>query len=370
MRRGPYKRWLLATFAVLLGLPLLVEAGLRLYYYQRHGPSTFALVQAYRSGEGHANMVLAELQRRQHPEVTDQADDAPIDRDLLFTNVGTELLDEVKERYENHFAAMVEDLRRDGVKLLVLRLPAGYQNEQTPANQAFRPFIRNLCGRYGVEFLDIHEAAFNGISDERVTLMPENGHLSRFGHILVSDALAPLLDRLASHRAHATFSPGKRPERFGDLRPDLDEVWSPEYKPYRLVTNHQGLRMNHDLTFPKQRQRILFLGDSITFAAYVNHEDSYPGMLEKRFPDREFMNAGHASYTVSDYLSLWRDRARYSEPDIVVLQTHANDLTDFLSSHRNSHDRDGRLYVPSEAERSFIETVRAQRRKTPGNARP
>lgn len=356
MRARPYRTWLVATMAVLVGLPLIVEAGLRGVFYQRHGRSALALVEAYGIGERQVNMILARMRGRLD---TGAAGDLAAGQGLLFTDAGAAFREELEARYAGHFAALAEALDRDGVKLVVMRLAGPYRDRPSAGNRAFLPFIRDLCARHGAVFIDMHQAAFAGRSERRVTLQPEDGHLSRLGHQLVAQALTPVLEGLTGHRARAAFAPEERPERFADLHPGLDEIQSPDDRPYRVVTNRQGLRMDHDLTFPKKRQRILFLGDSITFAAFVNQEDSFPGLLQKRFSDREFMNAGNAGYTVSDYLSLWRERARYAEPDIVVLQTHANDLMDLMSDHLNAHDRDGRIHTPSEVERRFMEVARS-----------
>ena len=71
-------------------------------------------------------------------------------------------------------------------------------------------------------------------------------------------------------------------------------------------------------------------------------------------------NAGIAGYTISDEQSLFIDRARYVNLDIVILQVNSNNLTDFFSFRRNEINRDhkGDVLGPSPPEIQFIETVR------------
>ncbi len=107
---------------------------------------------------------------------------------------------------------------------------------------------------------------------------------------------------------------------------------------FDLVTNELGLRTESaDDAFEVDRSaddghlRILFLGDSVTFAWGVDDAESWPRRIEReaRAPDGrplECINAGHPHYdTVQelDWLRTYGDRLK---PDLVVLTYVVNDV--------------------------------------------
>lgn len=354
-----YRKWILGIAAVLLAVPLLVELGVRAVFYQLRGDAPVALVSAWDRVEDAVNRVLVRL-RAGSPEFDEGEARALGLARWLARPEGAALRAELEAAYTRDLAALAADLERDGARMVLLYLPDGFRAEQLRAEAWGRDFFRALAERHGVPFVDATEA-FAGYDYRDVTLMPEDGHLSRFGHRRLADALAPVLAGFAGHRSNLSFPGGERPERFGDgiPRPDRLVVSKPEL-PYRISINGQGLRGSRELTFPKQRQRILFLGDSLTLSAFVSDPQAFPALLEKRLQGVECLNAARHGYTVSDYLSLYRERARYAEPDVVVVQANGGDLRDLMAYHRNSHGRHGGTVLPTDAERRFIELIRAR----------
>ena len=96
-------------------------------------------------------------------------------------------------------------------------------------------------------------------------------------------------------------------------------------------------------SFPRPGQRILILGDSFTFGPYIPNEDTYPDLTNRIDPDLEVINAGYPAYTVVDEADLFHDRAKYTEPDITVLQVLDNDIYGFYSVMLNLFSRAKRL---------------------------
>jgi lysophospholipase L1-like esterase len=127
--------------------------------------------------------------------------------------------------------------------------------------------------------------------------------------------------------------------------------------PYQVITNIQGLRMEYDLTFPKQKQRILILGDSFTFGPYLSNHHCYPNLLDKKYSDKEIINAGKAGYTVTDEVSLFMERAKYVEPDITVLQVLENDIEELFYFLKNQYNRKGRTFKPSQEEIELMQQL-------------
>ena len=112
--------------------------------------------------------------------------------------------------------------------------------------------------------------------------------------------------------------------------------------------------MDYNLTFPKKKQKILILGDSYTFGPYLPNYHVYPNLLDKKYSDKEIINAGVAGYTITDESSLFMERAKCVEPDITVLQVLDRDLHDLFYFKRNQFDRNGKVHTPSRLEEEFL----------------
>ena len=123
--------------------------------------------------------------------------------------------------------------------------------------------------------------------------------------------------------------------------------------PYHVQANSQGLRMNHDVKFPKKKKHILLMGDSAIFCPFLNNEFTVSAVLQQMFPDAEIMNSGIICYTIEDYVSLWNEKAKFAEPDLVIVQTNGGDITDLFFTHRNHFSRSGKPFLPSPNEEKF-----------------
>ena len=123
---------------------------------------------------------------------------------------------------------------------------------------------------------------------------------------------------------------------FGDLEPNRDYInlIVPEH-PYRVVTNAAGFRRKSQMLEPKPEStyRVLALGDSFTFGPYVANYETWPAITEAILDDGEtvgtdyeVLNAGIAGYFLRREKNLYLNRARYAQPDLVILQILDNDL--------------------------------------------
>jgi lysophospholipase L1-like esterase len=332
------------VFALILLIILLIilEVSLRIVYFQAKSQSPLALITSFRHVK---NKVLAAKAKR-------YVQNYQVPRDALFSAAAKELLEQFQQEYETNFKMLVEEAQKIESKLVVLYIPTGqYEN---PENRLIcRNFFAHLAEKYQLEFIDLSEE-FRKYPLDVLTLLPDDGHLSRFGNQVVANKLAEYVDKYSDYRT--TFQFEKRAILFGDLKPNDSSIWQirPDM-PYRVTTNTQGLRMDYDLTFPKKKQRILVLGDSVTFGPYLPSHHTYPYLLERKYSDKEVINAGVAGYTITDELSLFVERARYVEPDITVLEVLDNDISDLFFFKRNEFDRKKRFHQPSELEKKFLE---------------
>lgn len=294
----------LAVFAAFL------EIGLRAVYFQVKARSPLAIVTTIRT-------VKTYYMRKLATQRTEELDLPPGLYDSLFSEKGSKLLSSFSVVYEDHFSRLVHEIKLNRAEMIVLYIPTvGYHTTHKKAHHYCKIFFKELCKKYRGSYLDV-TTSFVPFKNEHLYFLPEDGHLTRFANFLIADTLASILSSKGDFRSDYKFQ--SRPELFGDLTPNHDEIWDYDPRlPYRVSTNSQGLRMNKDLSFPKKKQRILILGDSYTFGPYLNAPNTYPEILNKKFPEREFINAAKAGYTISDEVSLFLERGKYVEPDIII----------------------------------------------------
>jgi len=260
---------------------------------------------------------------------------------------------ELKARYKTELTKLNQDIIATGAKFVVVILTPEVGSGITNISKFGHPFIKATCAELGIECVDLSQEV--GAQDPRViTQAPKDGHWSKKGAIFVADKLAPILKKYNNVSSKIVYKDAERPETFGDLPPNDDEIMDGgKDMPYHVKANAQGVRMNFDLTFPKKKKRVLLMGDSGIFCPFLDNEFTIPGVLQQQFPDDEIMNTGMICYTVDDYVSLFEEKARFAEPDLVIMQTNGGDITDLFFTNRNHLGRSHRVYNPSENELKY-----------------
>jgi len=103
-----------------------------------------------------------------------------------------------------------------------------------------------------------------------------------------------------------------------------------------LRTNSLGYR-NPELT-SKERPRLLFLGDSITFADYVHEKDTYVRIVQELSEETskpvETVNAGVGATGLTDYFSILKKSGLGTNPDLVVVGLYLNDFQSSPSANQ------------------------------------
>ncbi len=135
---------------------------------------------------------------------------------------------------------------------------------------------------------------------------------------------------------------------YGDLQPNQNTIISLyNIRPYFLQTNSAGLRNTDEVNPDESVIRILAIGDSFTFGAYVHNHETWTARLESRlntllFPDAQVqvLNAGIPGYTIEDEISYLRDKGLALQPDVVILGFYTNDIFDLYPAVRQSLSRD------------------------------
>ena len=273
--------------------------------------------------------------------------------EILQQATGNKMFSELEERYKTSLADFKKYTENDCVKLVVVILSPEVGKAQSLGNTFGIPFIIESCSALNIDCIDLTPTvAASDLND--ITLMPEDIHWSKNGTDFVANLLTNIIFKYSNYRNTKTFVDSVRPKVFGDLVPNDNEVLDGEMNlPYRLKVNSQGLRMNHNLTFPKKKQTILFMGNSNVYCPYIDNESIPTELLQNRFPDKEIVNAAVDKYTMEDHLSLYMERARYVEPDVVVVCTDGTDILSYFFSQRNHFSRIKKIYQPDATEKTF-----------------
>ena len=278
----------------------------------------------------------------QYPKVPDER--------ILDNGDNSPVYTELKKRYHDKSAELKKLIEASGAKMVYVILTPEVGKSAPNTSRYGLPFIRSTCAELGIDLFDF--TPLIATQDPKViTQVPKDGHWSKAGAIFIANHLATLIKKYSDAKSTVTYKDSERPET---LPPTDDEIRDGEKDmPYHVQANSQGLRMTHDVKFPKKKKHILLMGDSAFFCPFLNNEFTISAVLEKMFPDAEIMNSGIILYTIEDYVTLWNEKAKYSEPDLVLVQTNGGDITDLFFSHRNHFSRSQKPFYPSPAEETF-----------------
>ncbi len=316
------------------------------------------------SGEGHISEeqsrktreMLAESKRnaQQVEKLNELYKETP--DQILFENNGqnSAVYKELQQRYKDQLAELKKSVEATGAKFIVAIITPEVGVAISDFTRYGHPFIRQACNELGVEYYDLGPALATQ-KPTVITQMPRDGHWSKVGAVFLADQLEPIITKYKDHRSTAVYKDSERPETFGDLAPSTEEVLDGgKDMPYKVVANAQGLRMDHDVVFPKKKQHVLFLGGSQFYSPFLDNEFIATSVLAQRHPDIEMMNAGMIAGCTDDFLSLWEEKSKYSEPDVVIMQTNGTDITDLFFTNRNHLARSKKPYEPSPVEEAYF----------------
>ena len=91
------------------------------------------------------------------------------------------------------------------------------------------------------------------------------------------------------------------------------------------------------------------------FFPFLDNEYMATEILQNKMPDREILNASAWGYTVKDYLDLYKEKAKKSQADVVIVVTNGNDILDYYFSKRNLLGRKNSPTIPTKDELEYYE---------------
>lgn len=285
--------------------------------------------------------------------------EVPDERMLNNGGQNSPVYKELQQRYKTQLGAMKQSVEATGAKFVVMIITPEVGQNISALTRYGHPFIKQACNDLGVEVYDL-SPVISQQDAKVITQVPRDGHWSKKGAEFLANQIDPILVKYAGHKSTTTFKDGERPETFGDLAPSYEEILDGgKDLPYKVTSNAQGLRMDHDVKFPKTKQHILFLGGSQFFSPFLDNEFIATSLLQKKHPEMELMNAAMIAGCTDDFTSLWEDKARFSEADVVIMQTNGTDITDLFFTNRNHLARSKKPYYPTPVEEQYFkETYR------------
>ncbi len=132
---------------------------------------------------------------------------------------------------------------------------------------------------------------------------------------------------------------------YGDLPPDMDRIRANSRRRTWLTeTNDVGFRNIEDIDWSEDTQRILVLGDSMTYGGYLSNEDTWAAWLEQLLRKKygsniQVLNGGVPAYTTEDMFEYLQDKALHVKPSLVIYGMLPEDVTDYLPRYREGYSR-------------------------------
>jgi hypothetical protein len=287
---------------------------------------------------------------------SDQYHNVPEPDDFFKSRIGLRLVDTLESRFTKDFIAFKNEVEASHAKLYVCYITPEVGSAITRCESNEKPFIAALCQKQHVPFVDFTDVLENR---QGITFMPIDGHLNKRGASLVASKISALIESNKDYRSDITYPASSRPALLGDEDPGIDKIVEDKQGlPYKLVTNKQGLRMDGLVEFPKKKQHVLLMGDSEIYGTGVDNPETITGVLQKRHPDKTIVNTSKWAYTIDDELSQWKERTKYQEPDIVLLELNGVNITNLYFSQKIRFHRvgDEKIFNPSPLEKKFYES--------------
>jgi hypothetical protein len=161
----------------------------------------------------------------------------------------------------------------------------------------------------------------------------------RFLRILLVWAIWGMLLAAAGEIMARTFltSPSRQlPDRMlGYINAPHSELFTTSEGFQRLKLNELGL--NDERLLPRASDvrplRVLFVGDSITFAAQVPRDANFTTRLERRLPQIDAVNAGRDALGPHQWPGLIARLRPAVQPDLVVVMVSEGDAIDLFNAH-------------------------------------
>lgn len=225
-----------------------------------------------------------------------------------------------KLEYQHDLKRIIDNTNKNNIKIIMLYIPM--TNTDIHSSIDKRDYFKQLAKINNILFIDTTEA-LSLFPIEWVYNTPFDGHLSRFGHLQISNMLLEKLDEVWNVKNDINSKVLNR-EFIGPHPKNVDAVNRYNQLAYRVQTNSQGFRMLHDIEANKRS--IMILGDSFTYGTGVNTFETYSSLLNKQLDDFNIINAGIPGSTIVEQSRYFNRIKNSIMIDALLLQVLDNDI--------------------------------------------
>ncbi len=275
-------------------------------------------------------------QEHSYPEILTSSDCNPFLDQLRLTMDEPQsdpMWDELIACYRDELHQLKKSVEENHGKLVLMYVPAGEYLAPNHRIAKSRELFEEMAAEEKIPVWDLLPE-FSKHPTNVTTFEPIDGHYRPFGHEIVTEFVSEQLKQAPISKQAVSYN--SRPQVLGDLDPNLHQKadHNPEVNIYEIQVNSQGLRLDHELEFPKKKPRIAFYGDSMTIGYYVDNNQTWGHLLNQKMPEYEFILTGKSSCTLPDYLYSYNHHGKFLEADLVVLTFNDSDLMDMLDPFR------------------------------------
>ncbi len=314
--------------------------------------SFFAIIGCKSGGDQNASSTVESTSKK--TELSKKYPEVPKEELVTGTDdLSISILKDLQNRYKSDLLSLQKEVAATGATLVVGFLSPEVGESITQSNRSGLAYIESICSENKIQFFDLTKTLSTKNPTE-ITQMPKDGHWNKNGAEIIATELKAILDANTTAKSNAPGTIGDA--ILGDNTPNEDKIADGgKDMPYRVKTNKQGLRMNKDVEANKTKQRFLFLGDSEMYFPFLDNDFTGTELLQKQRPDKEILNAAMWGYTLSDYLSLYSEKAKKSSADVVVIITNGNDILDYYFTQRNLLGRNPNATQPTANEQRYYQ---------------
>ena len=267
----------------------------------------------------------------------------------------------MKSKYEIGFKKFVEISKPNN--LVIMYLPSH-------KSDLHKDYFKSLAEKNNLIFLDYSQKIRDNHDIKTWSLLPIDGHLSRFGNYIVAENLykfsLSFLKNNSSKNLTKVFDPKLVKT---NLPKNQEKIWSEDISlSYKVFTNSNGFRNRENIN--KNSKHILVYGDSFTFGPYLPNHDTFTAIANRMSEEEtssnkiQFLNAGLNSATIFHEIEALK-LSKKLNPDLIILQVLDNDINGVsyikMRLTQPIPIKDKSLLTPSKVEDEIVQICKYQK---------
>ena len=281
-----------------------------------------------------------------------------IEENILKNN--QTLINNLKSKYEIGFKKFVEISKPNN--LVIMYLPSH-------KSDLHKDYFKSLAEKNNLIFLDYSQKIRDNHDIKTWSLLPIDGHLSRF-EITVAENLYKFSISFLKNNSPKNLTKVFDPKLVKtNLPKNQEKIWSEDISlSYKVFTNSNGFRNRENIN--KNSKHILVYGDSFTFGPYLPNHDTFTAIANRMSEEEtssnkiQFLNAGLNSATIFHEIETLK-LSKKLNPDLIILQVLDNDINGVsyikMRLTQPIPIKDKSLLTPSKVEDEIVQICKYQK---------